>query len=78
MLHPSGTNYCTRTSGFSSAGCIAHCDVPPLTVVFLARCSCEYRRRREQFGRRAKKKISKITGLVPSLNVDYGDDTQIG
>lgn len=27
ILHPSGTKYCTRTSGFSSVGCIAHCDV---------------------------------------------------
>lgn len=33
ILHPSGTNYCTRTSGFSSVGCIAHRRALPLAVI---------------------------------------------
>lgn len=79
ILHPSGTNYCTRTSGFSSVGCIAHRDAPPLAVIFqpeLAGWICKYRNGRKQLALRAKETISEISSLVPSLSVYDSDSKQ--
>lgn len=81
ILHPSGTNYCTRTSGFSSVGCIAHRDALPLAVISspeTARWICKYRSRRRQFALPAKEKISEISSLERSLSVCERDGKQAG